>query len=64
MRQLVLQQLLLHINVCCMVEDYYFTILINCAVIVFIQAVQHLIPFKVKKVQYLFEYLLLMAIQV
>ncbi|CAD8100432.1 unnamed protein product [Paramecium sonneborni] len=63
-KQALIQQYLININVCCLLNDYFYTIALNGLGIIFIAFVYHIIPLKSSKVKYIVEYSLLAGVQI
>ncbi|CAD8086503.1 unnamed protein product [Paramecium primaurelia] len=63
-KQALIQQYLININVCCLLNDYFYTIALNGLAIIFIAFVYHIIPLKSSKIKYIVEYSLLAGVQI
>ncbi|CAK87271.1 unnamed protein product (macronuclear) [Paramecium tetraurelia] len=63
-KQALIQQYLININVCCLLNDYFYTIALNGLAIIFIAFVYHIVPLKSSKIKYILEYSLLAGVQV
>ncbi|CAD8106913.1 unnamed protein product [Paramecium sonneborni] len=63
-KQALIQQYLININICCFLNDYFYTIALNGLGIIFIACVYHIIPLKSSKIKYIVEYSLLAGIQI